>query len=123
MDLLTFLPATLLGYKFFKVLSDDRKSRFAQKIPQIKIWRFQFSPSLRVFVRGRVVHFHHWLSLSILLSFTIFANAGVFDYMFTKGLMFGGIIQGLTFPDFKEVIYKVNNTSIPSTTEVVRETS
>lgn len=107
MDLLTFLPATFLGYKFFKVVSDDRRSSVAKQIPQIKIWRFQFSPNLRVFVRGRVIHMHHWINLSILLTFTFFLNMGVMDYMFTKGLMVGGILQGLTFPDFKNIVYRV----------------
>lgn len=127
MDLLTFLPATFLGYKFFKVVSDDRRSTVAKQRPQIKIWRFQFSPNLRVFVKGRVIHMHHWINLSILLTFTFFLNMGFMDYMFTKGLMVGGILQGLTFPDFKNVVYRApdytNIISIPSTTEAVKETS
>ena len=121
MDLLTFLPATLLGYKLFNLVTDEEKSRIARKIPQIKVWRLQISPSIRIFVRGRIIHLHHWLSLSILLTFSIFLNMGFLDYMFTKGLMFGGVIQGLTFPDFKDVFYRNdyrNNTSIPSTTKV-----
>lgn len=126
MDLLTFLPATFLGFTLCKYLSDERSSKIARKIPRLRLWRLELSPSIRVFVRGRVVHLHHWVSLSLILSITFFVNMGLLDYVFTKGLMVGGIVQGLTFPDFKQIIYRLdhtNNTSISSTTGVDNETS
>lgn len=127
MDLLAFLFSIFPGFFIFRLLSDERKSGVARKVPEFRVWRFQLLPSLRIFVRGKIVHFHHWLSLTIILSITLVVNAGFLDFSFVKGAMVGGILQGLTFPDKLNIIYpleklQTNITSISSTTGVDKDT-
>lgn len=105
MDLLSFVPGTFLGFTLFKYLSNP-KHKTARLLPNIKLWRFELSPCFKIRVMGRIVHFHHWLNLSLILTISLFINLGLFDYLFTRGVMVGGIMQGLTFPDFRRIIYK-----------------
>lgn len=130
MDLLSFLPASLVGFLAFKYISHP-KHKLSHFRPQIRLWRLQVSPCLKLYVRGRVVHVHHWLSLTIILTITLVINAGVLDMAFFKGAMFGGILQGLTFPDKLDIIYKLdthslsnqaNMTSTSSTTSALKDT-
>lgn len=106
MEYLSILPATALGYLSFKATTHPN-ARIRKKLPNIKLKRVQVFPVLRIYMFGRVIHFHHWVSLSILLAASLFATAGVLDLMFTKGMLLGGIIQGLRMPkEHRKVVYK-----------------
>ncbi len=132
MDLLLFFASIFPGFFLCRLISDENKSTFARRVPEIKLWRLQILPSIRIFVKGRVVHVHHWVSLTIILTVTLVINAGFLDMTFLKGAMFGGILQGLTFPDKLNIIYpdpfanaphlQANITSISSTTGSVKDT-
>lgn len=101
---LSILPATALGYYTFK-LATFPNSKLRKKLPNLKIKRLQLFPVIRFQAFGRVIHLHHWFNFSILLAYAAFANAGILDYTLAKGLMLGGIIQGLTLPkNHKRVI-------------------
>lgn len=147
MELFSFLPAAFLGYKYFDVVTHPR-SRVWYKVPQVRINRFQLSPSIRVFVRGRVLHLHHWISCSLLFGVSVYSSGGWIDSSFLKGLFAGGILQGLSTPEARRLLYNMENawehfsrdklrkpfsyppkkisykniTSIPSRTAVVKET-
>ncbi|OGE37042.1 hypothetical protein A3B45_04080 [Candidatus Daviesbacteria bacterium RIFCSPLOWO2_01_FULL_39_12] len=97
MEYLSILPATALGYYTFKYATLPT-SKLRQKMPNLQIKRLQFFPVIRFQVFGRVIHLHHWFNFSVLLTYAAFANAGILDFTVTKGLMLGGIIQGLTLP-------------------------
>ncbi len=106
MEYLSLLPATALGYLTLKATSHPT-SRFRRKLPNVKVKRLQIFPVLRVFMFGRVIHLHHWVSFSIILVISSFISFGIFDYMFTKGLLLGGIIQGLRLPkEHRTIVYK-----------------
>ncbi|MBU1000717.1 hypothetical protein KKE78_04975 [Patescibacteria group bacterium] len=76
-------------------------------MPNIKTKRVQVFPVLRVKVFGKVIHFHHWISFSVILLVSFFVSLGVVDYIVTKGILFGGIIHGLTIPrKHRKIIYK-----------------
>lgn len=126
MELLTFLPATFLGFTIFKYTCDP-KHALAKHRPHIQLWRFELQPYVRIRVKGRFIHSHHWINLSIFLTISLLMNVGFLDIPFIKGIIVGGIVQGLTFSDFKKIIYRppdyTNKTSISSTTGVVKETS
>ncbi len=106
MEYLSLIPATALGYLTLRATSHPT-SRFRKKMPNVRVKRVQLFPVLRVFMFGRVIHLHHWVSFSIILVISAFISFGIFDYMFTKGLLIGGIIQGLRLPkEHRTIIYK-----------------
>lgn len=106
MEYLSLVPATALGYLAFKVTTYPT-SRLRRKLPNIKTKRVQVFPVIRINLLGRVIHFHHWINLSILLILSIFITGNILDYMVTKGLILGGIIHGLTLPkEHRKIIYK-----------------
>ncbi len=106
MEYLSLIPATALGYLTLRVTSHPA-SRIRKKLPNIKKGRVQIFPVLRFKMFGRVIHIHHWISFSILLLLSFFITWGIFDFMVTKGILLGGIIQGLTMPkEHRKIIYK-----------------
>lgn len=106
MEYLTVIPATALGYLTLRVTSHPN-SRIRRKMPNVKVKRVQIFPVLRVYMFGRVVHLHHWFAFSIVLVASVFLSLGIFDYIFTKGMLLGGIIQGLTLPkEHRKIIYR-----------------
>lgn len=106
MEYLSLIPATALGYLTLRVTSHP-SSRIRKRLPNIKTKRVQVFPVQRVILFGRVIHFHHWITFSIILGLSFFISLGVVDYMITKGLLLGGIIQGLRLPkEHRKIIYK-----------------
>jgi len=106
MEYLSLLPATALGYLTLRATSHPN-SRIRKKLPNVRVKRVQLFPVFRIYLFGRVIHLHHWLSFSIILVVSAFISFGIFDYVFTKGLLLGGIIQGLRLPkEHRTIIYK-----------------
>lgn len=97
MEVLSLIPATTLGYYAFKATTHPT-SRFRRKMPNVSLKRVQFFPVIRVRAFGKTIHFHHWFNFSVLLATTAFVNAGILDTAVARGLLLGGIIQGLTLP-------------------------
>lgn len=106
MEYLSLIPATALGYITFRATTHPA-SRIRRKLPNVKVKRIQVFPVIRVYIFGRVFHLHHWFNFTILLIVSAFISFGILDYMFTKGLLLGGIIQGLTLPkEHRRLIYR-----------------
>jgi len=99
--------SAIIGYFTFRVTSHP-DSKVWKRLPQVKVKWFQVFPSIRIFIKGRVIHFHHWFSLSILLCISIFVSGGILDSWITRGVLMGGIIQGLTTqsPTARKIIYR-----------------
>ena len=104
MEYLSIVPATALGYLTFKATTHP-DANFRKKLPNIKIKRFQLFPIIRIHAFGRVIHLHHWFNFSILLALSSVTSFAILDHIFTRGLLLGGIIQGLTLPE-RRLIYK-----------------
>lgn len=106
MEYLSLVPAAALGYLACKTLTHPEAS-IRRRMPNVKVKRVQVFPVQRVFLFGRVIHLHHWFSFSLILIASAFLSLGIFDYIFTRGLLIGGIIQGLTLPKgHRQIIYK-----------------
>ena len=106
MEILSLVPAAALGYLTFKATTHP-KSRLRRRLPNIRVRRVQVFPVIRFYAFGRVFHFHHWVNCSILLAVSGFTSIGILDLTFTRGLLLGGIIQGLTLPrGHRHPIYK-----------------
>lgn len=96
---------TPISYKVWNIMSHP-DSKVWNKLPRIRTKRVQIFPSVRVFIKGRVYHLHHWCHLSILLCISIFVTGGILDSWITRGAILGGIIQGLSIPSARKIIYK-----------------
>ena len=95
--LLTFSGGFLISYIYSKIYD---------KLPNIKIKRIEFFPSVKILLSGKVFHLHHWLGFSILLVISIFIEGGFLTSMGAKGILSGGVIQGLITRKSLKVIYK-----------------
>src|SRR3989344_6063572 len=106
MEYLSIIPATALGFLTLKATTHPQ-SRIRRKLPNIKTRRVQVFPVIRFYFFGRVIHLHHWINFSILLILSIFITGSILDYVVTKGLLLGGIIQGLSLPqEHRRIVYK-----------------
>lgn len=109
MEYLSLVPATALGYLTFRATTHPN-SKIRRKMPNIKVKRLQVFPVIRINMFGRWVHFHHWMNFSFLLALSGFVSIGILDHTLTRGMLLGGIIQGLTLPKgHRGFIYKLNN--------------
>lgn len=108
MEIFSFVPAALISYKFCHYTTHP-KSRIWYKFPKIKIKRFQLSPSIRLFARGRIIHMHHWFYCTILLGASVYTSGGWLDSLFTKGLLVGGILQGFSLPESRKLVYGIED--------------
>lgn len=83
-------------------------------MPNLRVKRLQIFPVIRVQAFGRIFHLHHWFNFSVLLATTAFINAGILDTTIARGLMLGGIIQGLTLPKGRRTLIYKNEPLIES---------
>lgn len=96
---------TLISYKICNLFTHP-KSKVWRKFPHLKIKRLELLPSIRITVKGRVIHFHHWFNFSLLLVVSILINNVVLDFWLTRGFLLGGVIQGLSTPSARKLVYK-----------------
>jgi hypothetical protein len=93
----TFLFSIWLGYVLFLYLTHPEKKK--HKIPQIKVWRIELLPNIKIHYKGKIYHIHHWAILTLVTALTLLNYEG-FQYLtLVKGIAIGGIIQGLRYPD------------------------
>lgn len=107
MEVLSLVPATALGYLTFKAATHP-SSRIRRRMPNLRVKRVQVFPVIRLHIFGRVIHLHHWFNFSLILATTAFINVGILETSIARGLLLGGIIQGLTLPKgHRTLIYKL----------------
>ncbi len=97
MEYLSIVPATALGYLTFRATTHP-DARIRRKMPNFKYKRVQVFPVIRFHVFGRTIHFHHWFNFSVILALSGITSIAILDQVFAKGILLGGIIQGLTLP-------------------------
>jgi hypothetical protein len=90
--------SALFGYTTMKATSHPG-SKINKKLPHLKLKNIEFLPSIKITIRGRVIHLHHWFHFTLLLCISIFVTGGILDSWLTRGFLVGGIVQGLRFPD------------------------
>ena len=100
-----FLLAAIVGFFIFYILTSPGSS-VHKRLPKLKIWRLQLFPTVRLSVSGKIIHLHHWLGFSIILVVSIFIDSGILSHLFTKGVLSGGIVQGLFTPQCFRLVYK-----------------
>lgn len=102
MEILSIVPATALGYLTFRATTHPN-AKIRKKLPNLKVKRLQLFPVIRINMFGRTIHFHHWVNFSVLLALSGFTSFAILDHILTRGLLLGGIIQGLTLRGSRKV--------------------
>lgn len=97
MEILSIIPATALGYLTLRATTHPN-AILRKRMPDIKIKRLQVFPVIKFDIFGKNIHFHHWMNFSFLLALSGVTSFALLDNIFTRGLLLGGIIQGLTLP-------------------------
>ena len=104
MEILSIVPATALGYLTFRATTHPQ-SKIRRKLPSLSVKRLQLFPMIRLNIFGRRIHFHHWANFSMLLAISGVTSFAVLDHYITRGLLIGGIIQGLTLPSGSRKVF------------------
>lgn len=95
--LLTLFFSVWLGYALFLYFSHPNKKK--HKVPKVRIGRLEFLPNLKLHLGSKTYHFHHWFVLALIAAIAIFVLEDFQFPMILQGLIIGGIIQGLRYPD------------------------
>jgi len=98
MELIYTILSAIFGYTTLRATSRPN-SRIHRNLPNIKIKNVELLPSIRITIRGHVIHIHHWFHFTLLLCISIFVTGGILDSWLTRGFLMGGIAQGLRFSD------------------------
>jgi hypothetical protein len=99
------LIIAVLSYIVCELLTHP-KSKIWKKLPQVKVRRLELFPSIRVQIKGHIIHFHHWFNYSVLLGVSVFVSSSFLDSWITRGFLTGAVIQGLLTPSARKLIYK-----------------
>jgi len=99
--ILTFIISAVVGYFFFRFYSPPLHLSGKQKkrLPKLSIWRVDILPNFRIHVGSKTYWIHHWFWLSIIVAVPIIIREDFQFPMVVEGLLVGGIIQGLRYPD------------------------
>lgn len=98
---------SIFGGYFSLKLTSTPGSRINRRVPKLKIKNLQLLPSIQIRIRGRIIHLHHWMNLSVLLVISIFVGGTILDSWITRGFIMGGIVQGLRFSDRGKIFKKI----------------
>ena len=105
MQVIYTLIAILVSHKICNIFTHPN-SKIWHHYPHFKIKRVELLPSIRIVLKGKIIHFHHWFNFSVILCLSIFVTGGVLDSWITRGALIGGIIQGLSISSGRHFIYK-----------------
>lgn len=106
---LPFTVGIIVGYIIFFLASHDHHPKsIKKKLPSIKIKYLEISPNIKVNIRNRQIHLHHWLSLMIIFGVAVYYQQQIFDSLTAlKGFLLGGAAQGLTYKDRFSIFKKL----------------
>lgn len=93
----TFILSVIAGYVVFLYLSHPEKKK--HKVPKIGLWNIEFMPNFRVHIKSKTYHFHHWFVLALVILIPIILRDDFQYPMVFKGIVVGGILQGLRYPN------------------------
>jgi hypothetical protein len=88
-----------LAWQFRKI-----KRSFYQKIPPVSVEKLVIIPSIKIRFRERVIHIHHWMTLTIIFGVLTLQSSGFTQLLILKSFCFGGALQGLLYKDRFKII-------------------
>jgi hypothetical protein len=105
MEYFYLIISTFSTYKIWSFLTHPN-SKVWNKFPRIKNKRVEVFPSIKINIRGRTIHLHHWFNCSLLLCMSVFVSGGILDTWVIRSILLGGIIQGYSIPSARKLVYK-----------------
>jgi hypothetical protein len=93
----TLLFSVPVGYFFFLYISHPDKKK--HKIPKIGIWNIEILPNFRIHIGSKTYHFHHWFVFALIILIPLLLAENFSYPIILKGLLIGGILQGLRYPN------------------------
>ncbi len=102
MDVINFLISSTISYITLNIFTNTNKG-LNRKMPVLKIKFIQVCPYIRIHIKGHFIWLHHWISLSLIFIISFYANGVFWDSILTKGALIGGILHGLTMPEWKKI--------------------
>ena len=105
MNYLLPILSVAVGFITFNITSTPG-SKFNRRVPTLKIKNVQLLPSVKITLKGKIIHLHHWLQFSILLFISVVITNGFLDSPIVRGFLVGGMAQGLKFPD-RKIVQKI----------------
>jgi hypothetical protein len=96
--LLKICAGTLLGYTVSKTMT-HQKGKLRKKVPTIKLKWVQVLPHLKINIKSKNIHIHHWLSLPTMYIPLIMSSDLIRAQVFLHAIVLGAVIQGLRYRD------------------------
>ena len=92
-----FVISAILGYFSFYYLSHPERKK--HRVPKIGVWNIEFLPNFRLHIGSKTYHLHHWFLFALIILLPILLREDFSYPMVFKGVLVGGILQGLTYPN------------------------
>ena len=86
-------------------LTSHPRSQISKKMPNARIKRVQFLPHLRIEIKNRIFHIHHWMLFTPVYLFAQTKGTGILQSDLLHGVLIGGILQGLMYKDSLKLIH------------------
>lgn len=119
-DILKLAIGALAGFSIGWILS-HQKSNVKKKLPEKKIKSLQILPNIKLERKDKVYHFHHWMVLSSFYFPLLIKKGNFLKHKFLHGVVLGGIVQGLSFKDRFNIIYKKTQEAVNSIPKKIEE--
>jgi len=103
-DILEGILASILGFLVYLLFSHPKYLK--KKVPSVKFGSLELRPSLKLRLKHKTIHIHHWIWLTALLGFLNHIAHGIDNLLFLKLFAAGGIVQGFTFKDRFHIFIK-----------------
>lgn len=101
----------VVGFSFF-TLTSHPKSPVNKRIPPKKILNLHITPEIKVLLRNRFIHLHHWLIFTSIYFVAQTSEKAFLQSDMIQGFMLGSIAQGLTYEDRFMLIYQATQRKI-----------
>lgn len=73
-------------------------------MPAVSVKRLEILPDVKIRMRERIVHIHHWMTLAVIFGALTFLSSGFTQLLLLKSFCFGGTLQGLLYKDRFKII-------------------
>lgn len=103
-DIMQLFASGTAGFSLFFLTSHPR-SPLRRRLPTKKVGKIHVLPSIRMTVRNKDIHFHHWFNLAVLYLILLGTSSKFVQHEVLQGFLLGGIVQGLTFKDCFRIVH------------------
>src|SRR4030043_783637 len=107
MDQAFGVSGLIFGYSLCRLISHPRYN-FKTKIAKLSFKFIEILPNLRIKLRKRILHIHHWIFLAISFIVLSWLTSSFTQLILLKSFCLGGILQGIAYQDRFRIIIKQN---------------